>query len=48
MEIDQNRRAFREAGIFFVDAVGRVPPDALDDPGLGVWSVRQLIGHTCR
>ncbi len=47
-DIDQNRRAFREAGIFFVDTVGQVPPDALDDPGLGVWSVRELIGHTCR
>lgn len=44
----KNRRAFREAGIFFVDAVGRVPSEALDDPGLGVWSVRELIGHTSR
>lgn len=47
-EIDQNRRAFREAGGFFVDTVRRVPPAALDGPGLGVWSVRELIGHTCR
>ena len=47
-ETDQNRRAFREAGIFFVDTVRRVPPEALDGPGLGVWSVRELIGHTCR
>ena len=47
-EVNQNRRAFREAGTFFVDTVGRVPPHALDDPGLGVWSVRELIGHTCR
>ena len=48
LETDQNRRAFREAAVFFVDTVGRVPPDALDGPGLGVWSVRELIGHTCR
>ena len=48
LEIDQNRRAFREAGAFFVDTVRRVPPDVLDGPGLGVWSVRELIGHTCR
>lgn len=48
METDQNRRAFREAAGFFVDTVRRVPPDALDRPGLGVWSVRELIGHTCR
>ena len=48
LDIDQNRRAFRDAGAFFVDTVGRVPPDALDRPGLGVWSVRELIGHTCR
>ena len=48
LDIDQSRRAFREAGSFFVDTVGRVPSHALDDPGLGVWSVRELIGHTCR
>lgn len=48
MDSDQNRTAFREAGSSFVDTVSRVPPDALDDPGLGVWSVRELIGHTCR
>ena len=48
LDSDQNRRAFREAATFFVDTVGRVPPDGLDYPGLGVWSVRELIGHTCR
>ena len=48
MDSDQNRRAFHEAATFFVDTVGRVPPDALNDPGLGVWSVRELMGHTCR
>ena len=48
LDSDQNRTAFREAGSSFVDTVSRVPPDALDDPALGVWSVQELIGHTCR
>ncbi len=48
LDIDQNRRGFREAGVFFVETVGHVPSHALDDPGMGVWSVRELIGHTCR
>lgn len=48
LDSDQNRAAFREAGSSFVDTVSRIPPGALDDPGLGVWSVRELIGHTCR
>ncbi len=48
LDSDRNRRAFREATTSFVDTVSRVPPDVLDDPGLGVWSVRELIGHTCR
>lgn len=48
LDSDQNRRAFREAGSFFVETVGRVPPHALDEPGLGEWGVRELIGHTCR
>ena len=48
LETDRNRRAFHEAGTFFVGTVAGVPPHALDDPGLGVWSVRELIGHTCR
>ena len=44
----EQREAFGTAGTFFVEAVARLPMDALDRPGLGVWSVRELIGHTCR
>lgn len=44
----EQREAFGKAGTLFVETVARLPPDALDRPGLGVWSVRELIGHTCR
>lgn len=30
------------------DLVGRVPHDAWDGPGLGDWTVRDLVGHTSR
>ena len=33
---------------FFRWLVSRVPSDAFDQPGLGVWDVRGLIGHTSR
>lgn len=29
-------------------AVARVPHDAWDSPGLGEWTVRELVGHTSR
>lgn len=41
-------KAFGKAGTLFVDTVARLPLDVLDHPGLGVWSIRELIGHTCR
>lgn len=44
----QQREAFGKPGTLFVDTVARLPLDALDHPGLGVWSIRELIGHTCR
>jgi len=44
----EQREAFGRAGTLFVDTVARLPLDMLDHPGLGVWSVRELIGHTCR
>ncbi|WP_127500803.1 maleylpyruvate isomerase N-terminal domain-containing protein [Actinoplanes solisilvae] len=40
------RRTFRSAAVTFVDLVGRVPADRLDGPGLGSWTLRELIGHT--
>ena len=30
------------------DLVRRIPPDAWDGPGLGEWSMRDLVGHTSR
>ena len=30
------------------DLVGRIPHDAWDGPGLGDWSLRELVGHTSR
>ena len=42
------RQTYADARDFFLDVVGRVQPDHWDLPGLGVWSVRELIGHTCR
>lgn len=40
------RRTFRSAAVTFVDLVSRVPADRLDGPGLGSWTLRELIGHT--
>lgn len=40
------RRTYRAAAVAFADLVSRVPADRWDDPGLGVWSVRDLVGHT--
>lgn len=32
----------------FLDVVRQVDPDSLDNPGLGEWDVRALLGHACR
>ncbi|MGH9071050.1 MAG: maleylpyruvate isomerase N-terminal domain-containing protein [Acidimicrobiales bacterium] len=39
---------FRQAGKAFADLVARVGPDDADRIALGVWSVRDLVGHTSR
>jgi uncharacterized protein (TIGR03083 family) len=44
---DDSRRAFAEAGSWFVDTAGRVG-DRWSEPGLGEWDVRALVGHTSR
>jgi hypothetical protein len=31
----------------FADLVGRVPGECWEGPGLGAWTLRDLIGHTC-
>ncbi|MEJ7630001.1 MAG: maleylpyruvate isomerase N-terminal domain-containing protein [Nocardioidaceae bacterium] len=42
------RSVFAAAAAAFRELVGRVGPDGWDEPGLGVWSVRDLVGHTSR
>ncbi|WP_425842879.1 maleylpyruvate isomerase N-terminal domain-containing protein [Agrococcus sp. TSP3-2-1] len=39
---------FAVAAEDFVQLVRRVPPERLDGPGLGEWTLRELIGHTSR
>ncbi len=43
-----NREAFGEASSFFVDTVERVQADQWTKTALGVWNVRDLVGHTSR
>ena len=42
------REDFRAAARAFVGVVRQVGPTAWDEPGLGVWTVRDLAGHTSR
>ena len=44
---DDARRAFADAGHWFVRTVALVA-DRWDEPGLGDWDVRALVGHTSR
>ena len=41
------REWFADAAASFTEAVDAIPSAALDGPGLGEWSLRSLIGHTC-
>ncbi|MEE8517986.1 MAG: maleylpyruvate isomerase N-terminal domain-containing protein, partial [Dehalococcoidia bacterium] len=41
-------KPFDEATQFFIDTVAKVRPEQWDDPALGVWNVRDLVGHTSR
>ncbi|WP_213010584.1 maleylpyruvate isomerase N-terminal domain-containing protein [Paractinoplanes toevensis] len=40
------RRTFRSAAVAYVDLVSRVPEGRWDEPGIGDWTVRELVGHT--
>jgi uncharacterized protein (TIGR03083 family) len=44
---DDTRRPFGDAAQWFVDTAARVG-DRWDEPGLGEWDVRALVGHTSR
>ena len=43
-----SREAFEQAVPFFVGTVTRVEPEQWETLALGVWSVRDLVGHTGR
>jgi uncharacterized protein (TIGR03083 family) len=45
---DGSVTAFRDASRFLVAAVRAVPDSGWDAPGLGNWSVRQLVAHANR
>jgi uncharacterized protein (TIGR03083 family) len=42
------REAFGEAARAYAELVDSIPPGRWDGPGLGEWSVRDLVGHTSR
>ena len=42
------KNAFREAVGQCVEVIERIPPDAWDKPGLGAWTIRELVAHTLR
>lgn len=43
-----SRKGYREAADFFVKTVRLIRPHQWQMPALGVWSVRDLVGHTSR
>ena len=44
---DDSRRAFHDAAQWYVDTT-RLVGDRWEEPGLGEWTVRDLVGHTSR
>ena len=48
MTRDEVLDAFEEAARWFVATAGSVTPEQWQAPGLGVWNVRELAGHTAR
>jgi len=42
------REAYDAAAVFFVDTVEQIGAAQWEQPGLGVWTVRDLVGHTRR
>ena len=45
---DSVRSAFAEAAGAFVALVSQIQPGNWEQPALGVWNVRDLVGHTSR
>jgi uncharacterized protein (TIGR03083 family) len=44
----EDRAGFSTAAELFVSLVRRVGPDQWESPGLGAWTIRDLVGHTAR
>jgi uncharacterized protein (TIGR03083 family) len=44
--MSDSRQTYAQAGEFFLAVAARIRDDQWDSPGLGVWSVRDLVGHT--
>jgi len=46
LEVTMSKEAFRQAGNFFADTVDEITASQWDESALGVWNVRDLVGHT--
>ena len=42
------REAYEQAAALFADTVAQITPEQWQQPGLGVWTVRDLVGHASR
>jgi uncharacterized protein (TIGR03083 family) len=42
------RDAFTEATAWYLGVIDAIAPDQWERPGLGVWNVRELVGHSLR
>jgi len=43
-----SRTAYRQAVVSFLETAGKVQPEQWDASALGIWSVRDLVGHMSR
>ena len=48
MKANPMRTVFRQAVDYYLFLVDQVPVDGWEPDGLGVWTVRDLVGHTSR
>lgn len=42
------KQTYQQAVTFFLDTAARVRPEQWGQPALGVWTARELVGHTMR
>ena len=43
-----SRKVFKQAAGYYLDTVAAIKPDQWDRNALGVWNLRDLVGHTSR